>query len=261
MNGNNQYATIVFHIDDEAHSGRVTTETFDIKDLKELLNDVDSIVTSQCRDSRPTISYSVESGSVKNIFKTTRQVAIQLSAVFSMIVAQNSLEGLESRMATSLENIQTNAKKKGYVFQIYSSENPDSILTISPRTNYHVSQDIWIDAEVYLYGTLMDAGGKNTPNIHLTTDNGKNYTISATKDQLRKEKENLLYKYFGVRAKAKQRIDTGEIKEDSLELIELLKFNPIFNEEYLNSLIKQATPRWHGVVDADEWVRSIRGYE
>lgn len=34
----------------------------------------------------------------------------------------------------------------------------------------------------------------------------------------------------------------------------------VLSEEYLNEKIKAATPRWKGV-DAEEWLKEIRGYE
>ena len=261
MAANNSYATIFFHIDDKNHSGRVSMKDYDIRELKELLENVDMLLSSQSKDSRATVSYSVDGGSVLNKFLTTRQMAIQLSAVLSMVAIQNSLDGLELRTARSFENIQQIARKRGYEFEIYSSEKPESILKITPQTDFHIKEDVWVDAEFYLYGTLVDAGGKNTSNIHITTEKGKNYTIATTREQLRDEERNLLYKFFGVRASGKQKLDTGEIKEDSLQLIELLTFNPVFNEKYIGSLIKKATPKWADVKDVDEWVRGIRGHE
>ena len=236
-------------------------ETYDIKELKELLDDVDTLLSSQSKSERPTISYKVEPGSVKNIFRTTRQMAVQFGALLTMVSSQNSLSGLDIKTAKAFEHLQMMSDKKGYRINISSTGMKGSVLVINPNTAYYIPQEVWVDTEVYLYGVLVDAGGKSASNIHLTTDNGKNYTISTTREQLQNEERNMLYKYFGVRAKGKQKIDTGEIKDDSLELIELLAYKPLYNEDYLDSLIKKATPKWNGVTDADQWVRNIRGYE
>jgi hypothetical protein len=72
------------------------------------------------------------------------------------------------------------------------------------------------------------------------------------------QKENLLYKKFGVRAIGKQNIETGEIDTKSLTLVELINYNPKFDPDYLSSLISKAQKSWAGV-DTDEWLMNLRG--
>lgn len=45
----------------------------------------------------------------------------------------------------------------------------------------------------------------------------------------------------------------------SLELLEMKQYDPSYNEQYLASLIKRATPKWQEIDDVDEWVDNIRG--
>ena len=62
-----------------------------------------------------------------------------------------------------------------------------------------------------------------------------------------------------VRAIGRQNILSGELDTSSLQLIELSTYDPTYSEKYLDNLIKQASPKWADVVDADKWVSEIRG--
>lgn len=133
-------------------------------------------------------------------------------------------------------------------------------MRITPETRYQRSSEIWVDAEVYLYGTLTDAGGKDRSNIHLDTKEYGQVTIDSDKVYLKNIQENLLYKEFGVRAKGKQSLATGEIDMSSLRLISLRGYRPVYDENYLNGLIAKASKSWAGV-DVDSFMSDLRGYE
>ena len=70
--------------------------------------------------------------------------------------------------------------------------------------------------------------------------------------------ENLLYKEYGVRAKGKQSLATGEIDMSSLKLISLRGFRPVYDENYLNGLIAKASKSWEGV-DVERFLSDLRG--
>ena len=69
---------------------------------------------------------------------------------------------------------------------------------------------------------------------------------------------NPLYKKFGVRVRAKKNILTDDIDKSTLVLVELMDYQPKFDEDYLQGLIRKATPKWSGV-NADEWLANVRG--
>ena len=146
------------------------------------------------------------------------------------------------------------------MYSITTSEWHDGELRITPQTNYRRSSEVWVDAEVYLYGTLTDAGGKDKSNIHLDTKEYGQVTIDSDKEYLKNIRENLLYKEFGVRAQGKQSLATGEIDMSSLRLISLHGYRPVFDENYLNGLIAKASKSWAGV-DVDSYMSDLRGYE
>lgn len=82
--------------------------------------------------------------------------------------------------------------------------------------------------------------------------------INTDKDFLKEKEDNLSYKKFGIRAKGKQNIETGEIDKKTLKLLQLINFKPRYDDDYLNSLIVKAKSNWKGV-NPDEWLNNLRG--
>ena len=82
-------------------------------------------------------------------------------------------------------------------------------------------------------------------------------TIKANKEYLSEIEGNPLYRKYGVRVKAKQNAVTGDIDKGSLELLELIDYSPKFDENYLESLISRAAPKWAGI-GTDVWLANIR---
>ena len=53
------------------------------------------------------------------------------------------------------------------------------------RTTHSERQEqVWVEAEFYLYGELTNAGGKSKPNIHLDTKEHGTLRIAVDKDTL-----------------------------------------------------------------------------
>jgi len=233
-------------------------EIYDIKETSLMLQNIENLLFPTNKKERPLISYNIEEGSVKNIFKTSIQAIIGFSAILSQIKSTNSIDFLEIKTAQAIENIQNLSYKKNYSFYLKTSVDQDTKLEITPATKYLISENVWVDAEFYFYGTLTNAGGKNKANIHIDTDEYGSLIIDTQKVFLKKQEENLLYKNFGIRAKGKQNMDTGEIDPKSLELIELIDFEPNFDYEYLKNLINKAKGHWKNI-KVDNWVSELRG--
>ncbi|WP_299668468.1 hypothetical protein [uncultured Polaribacter sp.] len=236
-------------------------DNYDIKHIASILQNVDDLLYPNNKKDRPLITYDLKEGSVKHVFKTTIQSVIGFSAILTQIQINESIDFLEVRTARAIENIQNLSLQKNYEFQIKTSLNVDYQLIINPSTKFFRAENIWADAEFYFYGILKDAGGKNKINIHLDTQDFGYLTIETGEKFLKEKEENLLFKTFGVRAKGKQNIETGEIDTKSLILLELIDYQPKFDKEYLNSLIKKAKRSW-STINADEWLCNLRsGYE
>lgn len=236
----------------------LSPDNYDIKHIATILQNVEDLLYPNNKKDRPIITYDIQEGSVRHLFKTTIQTVIGFSAVLGQVQANESIDFLELKTARAIENIQNLSRQKNYEFQIKTSLKDDYELTINPSTKYFRTENIWVEAEFYFYGVLKDAGGKSKANIHLDTQDYGYLSIETGEEFLREREENLLYKKFGVRASGKQNIETGEIDTKSLSLLELIDYQPKFDSDYLNSLIKKAKKSWENI-NPDEWLLNLRG--
>lgn len=237
----------------------LSPDNYDIKDIISVLQTSENLLFPSNKKERPLISYNIEKGSVKHIIKTSIQAIIGFNAIIGQVANTDSIDFLEVQSAKAIEALQENAIKRNFEIELRTSLENSNELLINKDTRFSRTQNLWIDAEFYFYGTLINAGGKNKPNIHLDTDEYGSLTISTDREYLREKEENLLYKKYGVRAIGKQNLDTGELDKTNLQLVELIDFNPKFDKKYLSTLMKKASKSWKGIIDADEWLKQIRG--
>ena len=233
-------------------------ENYDIKHIASILQNVEDLLYPNNKKDRPLITYDIQEGSVKHVFKTPIQYIIGFSAVLGQIQESKSIDFLDLKTARAIESIQQLSQQKNYEFQFRTSVKKDIELSINPNTRFFRTENIWVDAEFYFYGILKDAGGKSKANIHIDTDDYGYLAIETGQDFLTEQEENLLYKKFGVRATGKQNLETGEIDTKSLKLVELINYNPKFDAEYLTSLVSKAKKSWKGI-DTDDWLTNLRG--
>lgn len=237
----------------------LTPDNYDIREIKDMLENVEKLIYSGDKKELPMISYQIESGSVRHIFQTSMQYIIAFNAIISSINASNSIDFLDLPTGMAIEHIQNISRKKDYAFDIRTSINSSDILHIDRNTKFVVPKQNLVDTEFYFYGRIIDAGGAKTANIHLATEEFGKLTIETPQDFLAKYENNVLYKCFGIRASGKQRIDTGEIEKSSLKFIGLIDYDPSFDEEYLTSLKVKAKKSWNNIKNPDEWLQQMRG--
>lgn len=236
----------------------LTPDNYDIRQIANILQNVEDLLYPNNKKDRPLITYDIEAGSVRHIFKTPIQYIIGFSAILGQIQETNSIDFLDLKTARAIENIQQLSQQKNYHFEFSTSIKKDVELSINPNTKFFRTENLWVDAEFYFYGILTNAGGKSKADIHLDTSDYGSITIETGKDYLEGQEQNLLYKKFGVRASGKQNTETGEIDTKSLSLIELIDYDPKFDSNYLDVLIKKAKRNWKGI-DANEWLNNLRG--
>ena len=236
----------------------LTPDNYDIKHIASLLQDVEDLLYPNNKKDRPLIAYNIKEGSVRHIFKTSMLAIIGFSAILGQVQANNSIDFLDIKTALAFENIQTLSIQKDYTFELRTSLKDTYELSITPQSKLYRTENIWVDAELYFYGLLTNAGGKSKANIHLDTSDYGSIVIDTGKDFLEEQEQNLLYRKYGVRATGKQNIETGEIDTRSLKLIQLIDYDPKFDSDYLNNLISKAKKNWKGIIP-DEWLLNLRG--
>lgn len=249
---------IEIHVKGQNGQMPLSPDNYDIKEVISILSAIEPMLYPNHRGNRPQIAYHLESGSVRHIFAVTKQAEVEFAAALMLIFSTGSIDSLELPTAKAFEQIQTTAFKKNYDFEFLTSDNPEPLLSITPLTKYYRSEALWVDTELYFYGTLIDAGGKDKSNIHLDTADAGTLVIYADKELLKNEERNLLYKEYGVLSRCKQNAETGEIDASSLKLVKIIDYSPRYDEDYLNGLIDKVGDRYKGV-DIDDYVSKLRG--
>jgi len=237
----------------------LSPDTYDIRELKEVLETVEKLLFPEGKKDRPTVSYEMREGSVLHLFKTSMQYIIGFNALLGEIGNSGQIDFLELNSAKAFEHLQEIALKHDYSFSLKTSLSKTNELTITRKSHFKRSEPVWADAEFYFYGKVTNAGGKDKANLHLSTEEMGTVRIQTTIDFLKEYDDNLLYKNFGVRATGKQHSETGEIDTSSLKFVELVDYQPKYDESYLNQLISKASSTWSTVKDKDQWLREIRG--
>jgi len=233
-------------------------EDYDIKALRELLAEVEVLLFPNDRRERPVISYEVKEGSVRNIFRTGIQAVTQTGAVLGLVLAAGTVDVLEPRTAKAIEAMQRWARESDLAFTLRTSLPGTAELRIDRTTHYVRSEATSVETEVYLYGRVVEAGGKGKPNIHLQVDGQGVYIIDAPEKYLAELTGNILYHTMGVRVVGRQNLQTGELEKGTLKMLELVDYDARYNEAYLKRLQAKAST-WIKDVDLDQYLNDVRG--
>lgn len=237
----------------------LSPDNYDIREIISILENAENLLYPGEKRDRPTISYKIEEGSVKHILKTSIQYIIGFNAIIGQVTQIQNIDFLDLSTAKAFENIQGIAAKKDYNFSIKTSLDNSNEVVVNRSTRFYRTESIWADAEFYFYGKVTNAGGKDKANIHIYTDELGTVRIQTPISFLEQYDENLLYKTFGIRAIGKQHSETGEIDTSTLKFIELVDYQPKYDEIYLKTLRDKAKKSWLGGINPDEWLNEIRG--
>lgn len=237
----------------------LSPDNYDIREIVELLQHAENLLFPGDKRDRPNISYKIEGGSVRHILRTSIQYIIGFNAVLGQVAQMQNIDFLDAVTAKAFEYMQSTAVKRQYTYAIKTSLENSYEVRLDTSTRFYRTEAVWADAEFYFYGKVINAGGKDKANIHVFTEEFGTVRIQTPISFLEKYDENLLYKSFNIRAMGKQHSETGEIDYSSLTFIELLDYQPAYDELYLKSLREKARKSWLGEINPDTWLREIRG--
>jgi hypothetical protein len=148
----------------------LTPDNYDIREIISILETAENLLHPGDKKDRSTISYRIEEGSVKHIFKTSIQTIIGFNAIIGQVSEVQTIDFLDLGTAKAFENIQDIATKRNYVFSIITSLDNTNEVRIDKTTQFYRTEAIWADAEFYFYGKVTNAGGKDKANIHVNTE-------------------------------------------------------------------------------------------
>ncbi len=237
----------------------LSKDNYDINEIKKLLDSFEFLLFPKDKKNRPLISYDIQDGSVKHVFKTMLQYIIGFNAIIAQVSKSENIDFLEINTAKVFEQFQDNAIKNDLKITLKTSIEDSSELIINKDTKYYRNDILWIDAEFYFYGKITNMGGKDKANFHIVTEDFGTLIIQTPKQEIEKIENNPLYKSYGIRAIGKQNSETGEIDKSNLKFLSLLTYEPRYDLKYLQGLRNKAN--WLKNTDADSYLNEIRGYD
>ena len=237
----------------------LSPDNYDIKEIISVLENVENLLFPGDKRNRPIISYRIEQGSVKHLLKTSIQYIIGFNAIIGQVTTVQNIDFLDIGTAKAIENIQDIAKKRNYAFSIKTSIENSNEIRLDRTTQFYRTESIWAEAEFYFYGKVTNAGGKDKANIHVFSEEIGTVRIQTPISFLERYDENMLYKTMGIRASGKQHSETGEIDTSTLRFIELVDYQPKYDENYLKALRTKAKNSWLNKINPDTWLNELRG--
>jgi len=252
---------IAFSIKDTVLGAELSPTNTTLPILSEFLNQVINFLRGDSRIDLTKIKSSVDKGSLTVTTYNELGILDKAIADYEYVSKYNSLDKIEQSRAKILHEWESAAKEnesRTYKLLISDDEATSvTAITIDKNTSFKMINNIWVNVDLYLYGRVFDLGGKLNPNVHLELENGTTIKIGALSTALSQDNENRLYKDQLVRIKAKQNINTHELKDEKLVSFEA--YNPSFDEDDFNYILKKSSAAWKIVPNAISWVEQLRG--
>jgi hypothetical protein len=254
-----ELSPLEFALHDQIGGQPLTPENVDLPTLRGYLDEVEKFIrgdsAATLRDSR----LRIEPGSVKVIAFVAHLLAAEVQAESARLNATGDLDAVQPSRAEIVEKWQARSRRsptRSYSIKA-APESPPLRITAETQLQ-HASENAWVGVEKYLTGKVVDAGGRQDPNVHLVLlDSGTTVRIDASEQQLEAEKENRLYKTLTLRVQAEQHLRTGALR--NVRLIEFLRQTGEADESVLQSLWRKGADAWRDVPSPSGWVETLRG--
>jgi len=249
-----------FSLEDAIGGHPLTLRTVDLPTLRGFLEEVEKLIKgdvpgASLSDSR----IRLEDGSVKLVALVAHLLAADVQGDLAELNEKEDLDAIQPRRAEVIEQWQARARRiPSRVYSIQTRSRNGAIRIANTSQFQHGSENAWVSVEKYLAGKVVNAGGKQDPNVHLVlADSGESVRISATEQQLSAEKENQLYKDVTLRVQAEQHMRTKALR--NIRLIQFLAQATEADERALANLWQKGREAWRDATSAADWVESLRG--
>lgn len=162
---------------------------------------------------------------------------------------------IDPKRAAVVERWQAAARKNPHRSYRLADAGGKLNVHVDARTDFRNQiEAVWVPVEKYLLGTVVDWGGKTSPNVHLDMGDGKTVKIASTQKLLADEKENRLYKQALLRISAEENLKTGALR--SLSLLGFEVHRPTWDEAEFDKLVQKGTRAWADT--PDDWLENLR---
>jgi hypothetical protein len=252
----NQQGQLQFSVNDRIENIDVSPSHVTLALLGEFSKDVSDFLKGSNNefDSKTGI-VSIEKGSLS--IAVGLLIASTVQADIARLNSNTSLSLIDPKRAEIIEEWQKrSAKNKNRNYFVTDNKTGISF-RVDSNSSFNRTDDIWVQVEKYLHGTVIDMGGKNKPNVHVALQDGTSITVSATQNLLKAETENRIYKEIVIHVTAEENLTTGELK--NYQLLEFVDYRPSYDETEFNLMVEKGTKAWADVLDTNTWLESLRG--
>jgi len=250
-----QALTIVLH--DDSPGYEITPARVPLAALRGFAKDVDEFLRGDGGDvDTSSLDVAVVKGSLA--LSTAPIANPVLLGDLQRLCSDQRLDGISVKRRGVVERWQKAARGPRHLKIEIQARFLNSPIVINADTDFRADDaDQWVRVERYVKGEIEDMGGHGKANAHVRLPDGKLLVVDASKDVLRDEKVNRLYKTAMVRITAEFNVMTREYR--SARLIEFVEHDNRVDEKALERLFSRGARAWQSVPDAGEWVDSLRG--
>jgi hypothetical protein len=253
-----QPLVITFAFDDDAQALPATPASVALGSLREFTKDVEDFLRGDDKEVDCTnLMVAVVAGSFG---LRTAPIALAPALVrdLALLARTQTIDAVSERRRNVLLGWQKRARGvRRQRFRIEAS-NLASPLRVDASTDYRSDDaDQWVRVERYTRGEVVEVGGARSVNAHIKLPNGITLAVDATREQLRDDRANRLYKPAMVRFSADFNVITSQYR--GAKLIAFEEYEPKFDEKSFNRLTDRGAKAWADVDDAAEWVEGLRG--
>lgn len=254
MNATNELS---FAINDRIKDAQLSPARVPLALLGEFQKDVKDFLVGAGRDVDPTqVEISIEEGSL--LFRAIGLVAATtLWADLDALKQPDALSRIDTKRAAVIERWQSAAKSNPSRRYVVVNQDKKPIFSVDNTTDYHQIDDVWVNVEKYLYGKIVDWGGKTKPNVHLELQTGKTLTVESSQLLIAQEQQNLVYKQTLLHVSAEESLLTGDLR--NLRLLAFEHHQPAYDDNEFKQMVERGTQAWAGVENATQWLESLRG--
>jgi hypothetical protein len=225
--------------------------------LGEFQKDVSDFLKGTSRDVDPTqVHISIESGSLA-LAASGLLAATTLWTDLEHIASSDVLALIDPKRAAVLERWQALARENPHRRYSVADKAGRVFLVVDAGTSLIKIDDIWVQVEKYIYGRVVDMGGKTKANVHLELENGQTLTVGSSQDLLAQDERNRLYKPALLHVAAEENLHTGDLR--NLRLLAFEAHQPSYDDEEFRIMVQRGTEAWEDVIDATEWTEALRG--
>ncbi len=244
-----------FALSDRIQDAEIGPRRVPLALLGQFQEEVEDFLRGSNRDvDTSQVLVSIEEGSLA-IVATGLLAASGLWKDMERLDNPSALGLIDPKRAAIVERWQASARKHPYRSYRLTDQSGGLNVKVDARSDFRNQVEaIWVPVEKYLLGTIVDWGGKTSPNVHLDVGNGRTVKIASTHALLAGEKENRLYKQALLQVRADENLRTGELR--NINLLGFAEQRPTWNEAEFDKLVQKGTRAWADT--PDDWLEKLR---